>query len=175
MLLGDVSAIGSADDSSDGLTAFMEGINSEAPSDPKAIISTKIANAKQFLTDFVVARVTAIRGYFDEIFVRKIHGESICVKKTDGSEICIDGDGLQDMLNDSTSSGSSSVIDSVEVVETIEPVIVDEVLLEEVPESEIVEDEPYIDLIPEPDLASDPEPIIESEVIIEPESDEDSL
>ncbi len=166
VLLGDVSAIGGADDSSDGLTTFMASIDSEAPYDPKAIISNKIAAAKQFLTDLVVARVTAIRGYFDEIFVRKVHSENICVEKSDGSEICVDGDELQGLMDDSSTSGEVNSIEIIEPVAHPDPIIEEQQLVDDVSQPEIVEEineEPVMEDVSQPEIVEeiDEEPVME--------------
>jgi hypothetical protein len=86
------------DESDNGLTALVASIQTEIVHDPIALIGAKIAEGRQFMTDFVAARVTAIRGYFDELFARKIHTQEICVKKSDGAEACITGDELNSLL-----------------------------------------------------------------------------
>ncbi len=70
-------------------------IQSETAHNPVATITKKISDGLQFFTDFVAARVTAIRGYFDELFAKKIHTDLLCLKKSDGKEVCITGDQLQ--------------------------------------------------------------------------------
>jgi hypothetical protein len=98
VLLGDVSPGANKDGLDNGLSTLVATIQSEGMHDPIALISEKITDGKQFLTDFVAARVTAIRGYFDEVFARKIHTEQICVKKSSGGETCVDGDQLDSLL-----------------------------------------------------------------------------
>ena len=73
-------------------------IQTETPFDPVEIVMNKVNEGKKFLVDFMSARVTAIRGYFDELFTKKIHSEQICLKKSDGNEVCIDGDKLETMM-----------------------------------------------------------------------------
>lgn len=85
-------------------------IQSETIRNPVSIITEKITNGLQFLTDFVVARVTAIRGYFDELFARKIHTEEICLRKFDDSEICISGDDFYSLLQ---SAGLAPVVNKI--------------------------------------------------------------
>jgi hypothetical protein len=70
------------------------------------------------IRDFVALRVTAIQGYFDEIWTNKIHTtelnasgadintinnkdihtEKLCIKKSDGTEICLDGDQVEKII-----------------------------------------------------------------------------
>lgn len=87
-LLGNVSS------SSISITA----VQSEHASDPVAAVGKKIADGVEFITDLVVARITAIRGYFDEVFSKKVHTDELCFKKSDDSEICVDGDHVQVLL-----------------------------------------------------------------------------
>ncbi len=78
----------------------------ENPQDAISIIQSKITAGTQFLTDFVSLRVTAIRGYFDEVFANKVHSNQICLKKSDGTEICIDGDQLQNIMSNNGGGGT---------------------------------------------------------------------
>ena len=96
VLLGLTSLTASS--TSSGLSTLIASIQSEASRSPVEIIGEKITNNTAFLTDFVSARVTAIRGYFDEIFVKKLHTEQVCVKKSDGTEICVNGDQIDSLL-----------------------------------------------------------------------------
>jgi hypothetical protein len=68
----------------EGMTTLVTDIENEIARDPIVIINEKINNNTKFLTDFVVARVTAIRGYFDEIFAKKATLEEVCLKDGNG-------------------------------------------------------------------------------------------
>ena len=98
VVLGDISPKVNADGTDNGLSTLITTIQVENARDPVAIISKKISDGTQFLTDFVSARVTAIRGYFDEVFAKKVHTEQICVKKSDDSEVCVNGDQVDALL-----------------------------------------------------------------------------
>jgi hypothetical protein len=80
-------------------SALVAAVQSENARDPVAIIGKKITDGMQFLADFFAARVTALRGYFEEVFARKVHTEQICVKKSDGSEACVNGDQLDSLVH----------------------------------------------------------------------------
>ena len=73
-------------------------IQTEVGRNPILIIADKISTGIKFLTDLVVARITAIRGYFEEIFTKKFHTEELCIKKSDGSEVCVNGDQVDILL-----------------------------------------------------------------------------
>ncbi len=150
VLLGEVSANGT----DNGLMAI---IQTEIARDPISIITSKIASGEQFLTDFVSARVTAIRGYFDEVFTKKVHTEQLCVKKTDGTEICVDGDQLQQVISGGVVTSSSFV-----PVDNSSPAPVAETVAEPVVEPVI---EPVTEPIAEPIPEAIVEPVMEPVVI----------
>lgn len=104
VLLGDVSPKINSDGTNNGLSTLVADIRYEDVHDPVAMIGKMITDEKQFLTNFIVARITAIRGYFDEIFAKKIHTDELCVKKSDGSEVCVNGDQLNELLPSPTPS-----------------------------------------------------------------------
>lgn len=71
-------------------------------------------NATDIVHDFIALQVTAVHGYFDEIWTTKItarelvvsgatidqaHIGILCVKKSDHSEICITGNQLEVLLS----------------------------------------------------------------------------
>ncbi len=78
-----------------GITSFALDIQAETPHDPIAALIDRINAGAKIAADFVAARVTAIRGYFDETHQRKL-----CVgdAKT-GNETCITKDQLDQLLN----------------------------------------------------------------------------
>ncbi len=96
-LVGDIST-SSASSTNDGLMSLVTQIQSENARDAITTVQNKINSGIGLLTDFISARVTAIRGYFDEIFANKVHTKELCVSKSDGSEICVNGDELQNMV-----------------------------------------------------------------------------
>ena len=106
VLLGDIysafgntaSATSSSTSTDTGLSKLVDAIQKESIRNPIVVIGDKISGNVKFLTDFVSARVTAIRGYFDEVFAKKVHTDQVCVKKSDGSEICVNGDQLDTMV-----------------------------------------------------------------------------
>ena len=114
--------------SSGDLSGFVLGIQAETPRDPVAVIGAKISGGTQFLTNLIVGRITAIRGYFDEIFAKKVHTDEICLKKSDGSETCMNGDQLEKLIPSATpiSTPSASSVEtptaSPSPVATVEPI-----------------------------------------------------
>ncbi len=108
LVLGDISAKINSDGGDEGMSLFVATVQAEAAREPIMIIAQKITDGKQFLTDFVSARVTAIRGYFDEVFAKKVHTNELCVKKSDGSEICVNGDQINTLLQDAGAAPAAS-------------------------------------------------------------------
>ncbi|MBX4205343.1 MAG: tail fiber domain-containing protein [Candidatus Doudnabacteria bacterium] len=82
------------------LQSLVAEIQAETAHKPLVIITAKITNGQRFLTDFVSARVTAIRGYFDEVFANKSHQKTLCVGDagTEG-ETCVTKTELDELLN----------------------------------------------------------------------------
>ena len=115
VLLGDIS-------SSTGLSTLISTVQLEIARDPVVIIGDRISSGKQFLTDLVSARITAIRGYFDEIFAKKVHTEQLCVKKSDGNEVCVNGDQLQNILDKTNTASEETPAPSSATVYVPDPV-----------------------------------------------------
>ena len=105
-----VNASTTATSADNGLSTMVEAIQAETARDPVVIIGNKIASKSRFLTDFVSARVTAIRGYFDEIFAKKVHTEEICLQKSDGSEVCVTGDQIQNIVDGTATTTVKTVV-----------------------------------------------------------------
>ncbi len=119
----DVTPTVNADGSSNGLSTLIATIQAEAAHDPIAILTTRIGSGTQLITDFMAARVTSIRGYFDEIFTRKIHTDQLCVSKSDGTEVCVTGDQLQNAIGGTVQSIPVSAPAPTPIVEpAVEPV-----------------------------------------------------
>jgi hypothetical protein len=89
-----------------GLNTLIADVQAETSRDPIVLFTAKIAAGQAFLTDLVVARVTAIRGYFDEVFAGKVHTKTICIAKAAGGEVCVTGDQMQTLLNGGGSGGA---------------------------------------------------------------------
>jgi hypothetical protein len=56
----------------------------------------------EVVTSFVSVKVSAVSGYFDTLFAKKIYTETICVKKSDGTNVCLTGDQVENMVNSSS-------------------------------------------------------------------------
>jgi hypothetical protein len=93
-------------------TTTNTGINI-TPRDAYLYISSLFDQSTNIIHDFVSLQVTAVHGYFSEIWTEKVntrelvasgatigqaHVETLCVKKSNGSEICLTGDQLEVML-----------------------------------------------------------------------------
>jgi hypothetical protein len=83
---------------------FITNVQSEVNPNVVTKIAEYMQSGLDFTTDIITARITAIRGYFDEIFTKKIHTEQLCVKKSDGGEVCVNGDQLQTMIDGNTTT-----------------------------------------------------------------------
>ncbi|HPX52470.1 MAG TPA: tail fiber domain-containing protein, partial [Candidatus Paceibacterota bacterium] len=75
-------------------------IRNEEGGEVEETFRTRVQNGFSVLFDFVAARITAIRGYFEEIFAKKITTETlkakvVCVEKADGTEFCVNGEEVE--------------------------------------------------------------------------------
>jgi hypothetical protein len=160
VLLGDISS--SVSDIENGLSTLISNIQSEISREASVIIGQKISEGKQFLTDFITARITAIRGYFDEIFTKKIHTEQLCVKKSDGSEVCVNGDQVQNLFGETRMVTETPVTQEVPVVAEststmIQSTSSEPVSEEQTPTTENVVEQ-TLEVLPEPDPVIEPNP-----------------
>ncbi|MFO0743977.1 MAG: tail fiber domain-containing protein [Candidatus Paceibacterota bacterium] len=78
-----------------------------------------IVNAIKEIKNTISGTITAMKGYFEEIFTKKIHTDMLCVKKSDGTEFCANGDQLESALNNinggsTTNTSISSGDDNLE-------------------------------------------------------------
>lgn len=82
-----------------GTTApqIIETIKNESPKNGFEYISMKVSELLDIIEEIVVGRIIAIRGYFDTIFARETHTETLCVGKS-GDETCITKDELDGLI-----------------------------------------------------------------------------
>ena len=40
----------------------------------------------------------AVRGYFDTLFAKEIYTEKVCIKKSNGTNVCLTGENVESML-----------------------------------------------------------------------------
>jgi cell division septation protein DedD len=74
-------------------------VSTETPkSNIVQIIKDRLTAGTATLSDVVAQRVSAVRGYFDQLFADKATLKEICMPKTDGTLVCVDGDQLDTIL-----------------------------------------------------------------------------
>ncbi len=91
----------------DALDLALSDANNEQRLSAWEYISQKIQDDWRPLLNFAALRVTAIRGYFDEIFAKKIHTEELCVG-TPGNETCLTKAQLDALLSGQSSAPAAS-------------------------------------------------------------------
>jgi hypothetical protein len=92
------SALANASPESNALTLDLQNIQTEAPRNALAIINAQAVEGLHFVTDLSAARMTAIRGYFDETFATKSHQGTLCVGDIGSYETCITKEQLDTLL-----------------------------------------------------------------------------
>ena len=92
------------------LQASTTAMSTETPVDVASQFAAAIASGARTLTNFIAARITAVRVYATEIFSDKSHQKQLCVGDT-GNETCLNKtqiDSLLQVLNNGGSSGGST-------------------------------------------------------------------
>ena len=148
--------------------ASVSAVQTEAPVDAVAVITDLLTAGAKIFTDFASARLTVIRGYFDEIFAKKSHAEQICLKKSDGSEVCVTGDQLQNIINGNT-SGNSAAPTSVSTNESVDSSTGGELVSDDSPSNTNVSDTSVAN-----ESTPDPEPsMLEPNIEVTPSTADD--
>ncbi len=91
----------------DALDVALSDVNNEQNLSAWEYISQKIQEDWRPLLNFAALRVTAIRGYFDEIFAKKTHTEQLCVG-VPGNETCLTKPQLDALLSGQSSAPAAS-------------------------------------------------------------------
>jgi hypothetical protein len=61
----------------------------------------KVSRGNTLVTEYLALSVKAISGYFDTLFAKEIHTDKVCIKKSNGTDVCLTGDQVETMLNTS--------------------------------------------------------------------------
>jgi hypothetical protein len=59
----------------------------------------KIVHGNTVVVEYFSLTTKAVAGYFDKLFAKEIYTEKVCVKKSDGTDVCLNGDQVEEMLN----------------------------------------------------------------------------
>ncbi len=101
LLLGDIT-------DKDGLSSALAEARQENPINAWEYIADRIAKEWRPLRNMAALRLTAIRGYFDEVFVKKSHQEQLCIGTAD-NETCLTKSQLDDLLRNRNVAPEPSV------------------------------------------------------------------
>ena len=85
---------------------YTNNILAEAPRAALGYIKQQMTLGKKAVEDFVAYRVTALRGYFDEIFTNRSHQKELCVGEN-GNETCITKAQLDALLQNAGQTGQA--------------------------------------------------------------------
>lgn len=64
-------------------------------------IVEKLKRSNTIVTEYLALSMKAVTGYFDTLFAKEIYTDKMCVKKSDGTNICLTGDEVETMMNNS--------------------------------------------------------------------------
>jgi hypothetical protein len=92
-----------------GLQALVVA-TSTASLSPSAVtqITQALTNNLTVLQTSIAIKFTAAVGYIDTIFAKDVHAETVCLKKSNGQEVCVNGDAMQSILQSTTSTPISN-------------------------------------------------------------------
>lgn len=79
---------------------FIADLKSENAYNPVDFIKKAVADGAEVVKDFVTARITAVRGYFDEVFAKKLCLEDVCIDKNQLKEL-LEKNGISNSTNSS--------------------------------------------------------------------------
>ncbi len=86
--------------------------------DVRDTIIGAIMTGVHLIRDLIVLQITALRGYFDQVWTRETHTETLCVGTT-GNETCITKEQLDALLQITVSASGTVVAPVAPVVNTI--------------------------------------------------------
>jgi hypothetical protein len=91
----------------EGLSSATTTFSTSTPVSPLAIITNALRDGVSVVTDFVTVKITALYAYVDTLFAREVRAEEVCLKKSDGNNICFNGDQLDSLLKSNNSSSTT--------------------------------------------------------------------
>jgi len=91
------------------IASYLDAIKAEGPRNPVAYIAQKMEDGFSAVGDFVAERVTAINGYFENLFAKNIQTENLCIADAQGGETCITKEQLDMLLESAAAEASLSV------------------------------------------------------------------
>ncbi len=152
MLLGSYTH----DISVQAMQTLMDEAKAEAERNPLIVIGDRAAQGLKTLTDVVSLRITAVRGYFSQVFSKEVTTDKLCVTKTDGSKVCVNGDQLESLLNHTPTPSQTQTVQASTDTPVSEPT------------ASSTTEEPVVT----PTEPVEPEPAPEPEVVVAPPAGE---
>jgi hypothetical protein len=71
-------------------------------------LTDRLSHGTAVVTEYLSVRAKAVVGYFDKLFAKEIYADKVCIKKSDGQDVCITGDQVQSMLQGAQVSPSTN-------------------------------------------------------------------
>ncbi|MFA6251931.1 MAG: hypothetical protein WCX74_00775 [Candidatus Paceibacterota bacterium] len=94
-------------DSLISFTDFIANIVIEKPIEALDYFKQTVIKGKDYTTEFVAAKIIAVRGYFDEIFTNRSHQKEVCIGTLE-NETCIRKEELDNILKNLNASPQPS-------------------------------------------------------------------
>jgi hypothetical protein len=81
-----------------GLT-LLDTAPSPSPTTVRDSLTQRLVQGYSIVKEYVAIKVSAVTGYFDTVFAREVYTDTLCVKKSNGQNICLNGDQVENVLN----------------------------------------------------------------------------
>ncbi len=89
-------------------TNTIDLITNENNIDVLQTIHNRLSSGYELLTNLVVLRISAIRGYFVKLYSDLIETKKLCLINENGQQVCTNANQLQELLNTQNSSSNSN-------------------------------------------------------------------
>jgi hypothetical protein len=63
------------------------------------VLSEKMSRGVTIVREYVAVSVKAVSGYFDKLFAKEIYTDKVCIKKSNGTNVCFTGDEVESLIN----------------------------------------------------------------------------
>jgi hypothetical protein len=62
---------------------------------------SQISLGNSIVNEYLALSVKAVNGYFDKLFAKEIYTDKVCIKKSNGTDVCLTGDQVEGLMNTS--------------------------------------------------------------------------
>jgi hypothetical protein len=63
------------------------------------MVTNKLSHSVSVVNEYFSLTTKAVAGYFDKLFAKEIYTDKVCIKKSNGEDVCLTGDQVENVLN----------------------------------------------------------------------------